>query len=74
MSGSSERRPLSMANLLSSLVATDSPRRKFTDEFKAGTLRKPYNVADAAELVRKMLGRDSAHADTVASTPTERAA
>jgi PAS domain S-box-containing protein len=29
--------------------------RRITTEFKAGTLRKPYNVADAAELVRKLL-------------------
>jgi hypothetical protein len=29
--------------------------RRITMEFHAGTLRKPYNVADAAELVRRLL-------------------
>jgi two-component system cell cycle sensor histidine kinase/response regulator CckA len=33
--------------------------RRITTEFKAGTLRKPYNVADAAELVRKLLAPPS---------------
>ena len=33
--------------------------RRIINEFHAGTLRKPYNVADAAELVRKLLAPEA---------------
>jgi two-component system, cell cycle sensor histidine kinase and response regulator CckA len=49
--------------ILASGYLEESIERKLTDELKAGTLRKPYNVADAAELVRKMLAPESAVAD-----------
>jgi PAS domain S-box-containing protein len=41
--------------ILASGYLDDNVERRITHEFQAGTLRKPYNVADAAELVRKML-------------------
>jgi len=41
--------------VLASGYLEDHIEQRLRDEFKAGTLRKPYNVADAAELVRKML-------------------
>ena len=48
--------------ILASGYLDDTVERRITTEFKAGTLRKPYNVADAAELVRKMLAPDSLEA------------
>ncbi len=41
--------------ILASGYMDEALERRITTEFKAGTLRKPYNVADAAELVRRML-------------------
>jgi two-component system cell cycle sensor histidine kinase/response regulator CckA len=41
--------------VLASGYLEDGLEKRLAEEFKAGTLRKPYNVADAAELVRKML-------------------
>jgi two-component system response regulator YesN len=41
--------------VLASGYLDETIERRIVNEFKAGTLRKPYNVADAAELVRKML-------------------
>ena len=32
------------------------------NEFNAATLRKPYNVADAAELIQKILSSESIEA------------
>lgn len=44
--------------ILASGYLDENIERRIVNEFKAGTLRKPYNVADAAELVRKMLTPD----------------
>ena len=44
--------------ILASGYMDEALERRITKEFNAGTLRKPYNVADAAELVRKMLAPD----------------
>jgi len=41
--------------VLASGYLEEDIEQRLVNEFKAGTLRKPYNVADAAELVRKML-------------------
>lgn len=41
--------------ILASGYLDETIERRIVNEFKAGTLRKPYNVADAAELVRKLL-------------------
>jgi two-component system, cell cycle sensor histidine kinase and response regulator CckA len=41
--------------ILASGYLDEALERRITKEFQSGTLRKPYNVADAAELVRKML-------------------
>ena len=41
--------------ILASGYLDENIERRIVNEFKAGTLRKPYNVADAAELVREML-------------------
>ncbi|HEV8543470.1 MAG TPA: PAS domain S-box protein [Verrucomicrobiae bacterium] len=41
--------------VLASGYLDETIERRIVNEFKAGTLRKPYNVADAAELVRKLL-------------------
>ena len=41
--------------ILASGYLDDNVERRITTEFKAGTLRKPYNVADAADLIQKML-------------------
>ena len=41
--------------ILASGYLDETVERRIVNEFKAGTLRKPYNVADAAELVRGML-------------------
>jgi CheY-like chemotaxis protein len=45
--------------VLASGYLDEHVERRITTEFKAGTLRKPYNVADAAELVRKLLAPPS---------------
>ncbi|HET6408377.1 MAG TPA: PAS domain S-box protein [Chthoniobacteraceae bacterium] len=44
--------------ILASGYLDENVERRITTEFNAGTLRKPYNVAGAAELVRKMLTPD----------------
>jgi YesN/AraC family two-component response regulator len=44
--------------ILASGYMDEALERRITKEFHSGTLRKPYNVADAAELVRKMLAPD----------------
>ena len=44
--------------ILASGYLDEKIERRIVNEFKSGTLRKPYNVADAAELVRKMLTPD----------------
>lgn len=44
--------------ILASGYLDDTIERRIVHEFKAGTLRKPYSVGDAAELVRKMLAAD----------------
>jgi CheY-like chemotaxis protein len=41
--------------ILASGYLDETIERRIVNEFKAGTLRKPYNVGDAAELVRKLL-------------------
>jgi two-component system, cell cycle sensor histidine kinase and response regulator CckA len=41
--------------ILASGYMDEALERRIVNEFQAGTLRKPYNVADAAELVRKLL-------------------
>lgn len=41
--------------ILASGYLDDDVERRITNEFHAGTLRKPYNVSAAADLVRKML-------------------
>jgi PAS domain S-box-containing protein len=41
--------------ILASGYLDENVERRITNEFSAGTLRKPYNVADAAEVIRKML-------------------
>jgi CheY-like chemotaxis protein len=41
--------------VLASGYLEESIEKRLVEEFKSGTLRKPYNVADAAALVRKML-------------------
>jgi two-component system, cell cycle sensor histidine kinase and response regulator CckA len=48
--------------ILASGYLDDTIERRITHEFKSGTLRKPYSVGDAAELVRKMLAGDSMEA------------
>jgi CheY-like chemotaxis protein len=45
--------------ILASGYLDEQVERRITGEFNAGTLRKPYNVADAADLVRKLLGPPS---------------
>jgi len=44
--------------VLASGYLEEEVEKRLVEEFKAGTLRKPYNVADAAELVRKMLSTE----------------
>lgn len=46
--------------ILASGYLDEPVERRIVHEFKAGTLRKPYNVAEAAELVRQMLGQAGA--------------
>jgi two-component system cell cycle sensor histidine kinase/response regulator CckA len=41
--------------ILASGYLEESVEKKLVEDYKAGTLRKPYNVADAADLVRRML-------------------
>ncbi len=41
--------------ILASGYLEEHIERRLINEFQAGTLRKPYNVADAAEMVRAML-------------------
>lgn len=41
--------------ILASGYMDEALERRIVNEFRAGTLRKPYSVADAAELVRKLL-------------------
>jgi two-component system, cell cycle sensor histidine kinase and response regulator CckA len=45
--------------ILASGYMDEALERRITKEFHSGTLRKPYNVADAAELVRKMLAAEA---------------
>ena len=45
--------------ILASGYLDETVERRIVNEFKAGTLRKPYNVADAAELIQKMLSSQS---------------
>ena len=41
--------------ILASGYLDETVERRITNEFHAGTLRKPYNVSAAADLVRQML-------------------
>ena len=41
--------------ILASGYLDEMIERRIVNEFQSGTLRKPYNVADAAEMVRKLL-------------------
>jgi len=45
--------------ILASGYMDEALERRIINEFHAGTLRKPYNVADAAELVRKLLAPEA---------------
>ena len=47
-----------MKCILASGYLDETVERRIVNDFKAGTMRKPYNVADAAELIQKMLSRE----------------
>lgn len=49
--------------ILASGYLDETVEKRIVNEFKAGTLRKPYNVTEAAELVRKMLRPPSLETD-----------
>lgn len=49
--------------ILASGYLDEQVEKRIVNEFKAGTLRKPYNVTEAAELVRKMLRPASLETD-----------
>jgi PAS domain S-box-containing protein len=49
--------------ILASGYLDETVESRIVNEFKAGTLRKPYNVAEAAELVRNMLNPPSIETD-----------
>jgi CheY-like chemotaxis protein len=48
--------------ILASGYLDESVERRIVNEFNAATLRKPYNVADAAELIQKILSSESIEA------------
>jgi two-component system cell cycle sensor histidine kinase/response regulator CckA len=49
--------------ILASGYLDEQVEKRIVNEFKAGTLRKPYNVTEAAELVRRMLRPPSLETD-----------
>ena len=49
--------------ILASGYLDEAVEKRIVHEFKAGTLRKPYNVAEAAALVRRMLQPPSAETE-----------